>query len=289
MKKTHRGKKSNFKINHSTWWFFVVAVSIFIGLAIPTQTLAVGLVVEGVSSNGDTSPLTSYRWLIEEDTTHYVDPGVRVNNPPSVQFHTSYTPVVAKGDESDSLPALDPNKRYFISVLPKEAETYSIGGAPFNGSDASVTVYLNALPLPTAQITVFIFEDNRPINNAPDIPEEAGLSGFQIKLEDAGGRWGDSAGEQMTDAFGNMLGTLYDNNGTVIGYSPLITAADGKLTIKNLAPGKYGVTAVPPAGEGWQQTSTIEGKRVIDAWVKAGEPPYFVEFGQGLPGVHVFV
>ncbi len=43
----------------------------------------------------------------------------------------------------------------------------------------------------------------------------------------------------------------------------------------------------PPAGQGWQQTSTIEGSTTIDAWVKANEPPFFTEFGP--PGQHVFV
>jgi len=59
------------------------------------------------------------------------------------------------------------------------------------------------------------------------------------------------------------------------------------LTIKNLHQGKYGVIAVPPAGSGWQQTSTIEGTKVIDAWVKNNEPPYFAEFGP--PGPHVAI
>ncbi|HSN54304.1 MAG TPA: hypothetical protein VLT32_06510, partial [Candidatus Sulfomarinibacteraceae bacterium] len=53
------------------------------------------------------------------------------------------------------------------------------------------------------------------------------------------------------------------------------------------APGKYGIQAVPPAGQNWVQTATIEGTKVIDAWVKAGEPPFFAEFGP--PGYHVFI
>ncbi len=57
--------------------------------------------------------------------------------------------------------------------------------------------------------------------------------------------------------------------------------------VKNLAPGKYGVQLVPPAGEDWHQTHTIEGSKTIDAWVKANEPPFFTEFGP--PGQHVFV
>ena len=53
----------------------------------------------------------------------------------------------------------------------------------------------------------------------------------------------------------------------------------GEALIKNLAPGKYGIRIVPPQGEGWQQTSTIEGSLTIDAWIKAGEPRYAQEFG----------
>jgi hypothetical protein len=113
------------------------------------------------------------------------------------------------------------------------------------------------------------------------------MSGFTIVVEDAGGRYGASAGMQSQDAFGNPLGTTYDAAGNPIGFEPLVTGPDGRITIKNLAPGKYGISAVPPAGQGWQQTSTIEGTKVIDAWVKANEPPFFAEFGP--PGFHVFI
>ncbi|MGE5199967.1 MAG: hypothetical protein ACM3H9_10030, partial [Rhodospirillaceae bacterium] len=44
----------------------------------------------------------------------------------------------------------------------------------------------------------------------------------------------------------------------------------------------------PPAGSGdWTQTSTIEGTKLQDNWVKAGEPPFLVEFGA--PGFHAFI
>ena len=42
------------------------------------------------------------------------------------------------------------------------------------------------------------------------------------------------------------------------------------------------------SGEGWQQTSTVEGTKVIDAWVKAGEPRHFTEFGLGGAGFHAY-
>ena len=57
------------------------------------------------------------------------------------------------------------------------------------------------------------------------------------------------------------------------------------VRIKYLAPAKYTVEVVPPAGSDWHQTSTIEGTKGIDAWVKANEPSFFQEFGP--PGHHV--
>jgi len=143
--------------------------------------------------------------------------------------------------------------------------------------------------MPTAQITVFAFEDNYPINNAPDLPEERGLEGFSVLVADAAGRYGHAGGQQMMDAFGNPLGTAYDADGNVTGMGTGVikTDASGNVTIKYLPPGKYGIKIVPPKGEGWVQTSTIEGTKTIDAWVKANEPAFFTEFGP--PGPHVFV
>ena len=71
-----------------------------------------------------------------------------------------------------------------------------------------------------------------------------------------------------------------------MGSGVITTDANGDALIQNLAPGKYGVSVVPPSGQGWIQTSTIEGTKINDAWVKPDEPPFFVEFGP--PGVHAF-
>ena len=237
----------------------------------------------------------------------------------SVSFHDSYMPVVAKGCVGDAAwqtaaackevaAVLDPAKNYYVSVVPRHSGAedpvsgrpagYSIGGAVYD-PDGTI-VYVHENPIQTAQISILIFEDNNSINGAPDLPREDPaldadgdglpdnpMDGFQIIVEDGGGRYGASAGVQSQDAFGNPLGTQYDEFGNVIGFEPLITGPNGRLTIKNLAPGKYGIQAIPPAGQGWQQTSTIEGTKIIDTWVKANEPPFFAEFGP--PGFHAFL
>ncbi|RUM37615.1 MAG: hypothetical protein DSY58_03570, partial [Desulfobulbus sp.] len=281
--------------------------------------------VLGVQKDGTISRLSEYRWVIEEDVTYNVVPGLQTADTLAVQFHRSYMPVVAEGDNATPLPALDPTKKYHISVIPQTPGTYSIGGSSLVG-DGRATVYVNQLPLPTAQITVFVHQDTAPINNVYD-QGEPGLAGFRVKLEDAGGRYGASAGEQLADVYGNLLGTQYlmtcdefgqnpgsgtsgcldaesvpvviiDGNGDPV-VEPQLTDQNGSLTIKNLAPGKYGIIVVPPnavedppgsanyVSSNWVQTSTIEGKKVIDAWVKANEPPFFQEFG--IPGGHVSI
>jgi hypothetical protein len=309
----------------SDYFINLLILAIFVcGVMLPAQALAVSLNVIGVDKDGTQTAIPEYRWLLEQDDTYHVQFDASGNPVPdantlSVNFHKSYMPVAAKGDQTDaatiSLPL--PNTHYYVSVIPKAAGQYSIGGAAITPEDSAgtVTVYLNQLPLPTAQITIFVFEDNAPINNAPDLPVEQGLGGFTILLEDAGGRYGASAGAQMADVYGNPLGTQYvqtcdefgqnpgsgsfgcldpdgaaipvvDRAGMIV-VEPLVSGPDGYVTIKNLAPGKYGIQAVPPDGAGYQQTTTIEGTKVIDAWVKANEPPFFAEFGPA--GVHVFI
>ncbi|MEW6336123.1 MAG: hypothetical protein AB1625_01865 [Acidobacteriota bacterium] len=283
----------------------VLTAALFAGTA-----QAATLTVIGVNKDGTRADITaSTRWTLEVDRTYHVrfdavgNP-IPDNDTSSVNFHPSYMPVAATGSGA-SLPTAA-NTDYFVSVMPSQAGQYSIGGTAFTTDAtgaANVVVTLNQLPLPTAQITVFVFEDDYPTNNAPDLPEEqptvddctarnpvsACMAGFSIVLEDAGGRYGASAGTQMMDAFGNPLGTTYDAAGNVaiMGTGVIKTDAEGMATIKNLAPGKYGIIIIPPANQGWQQTTTIEGTKVIDAWVKANEPPFFQEFGP--PGPHVFM
>jgi large repetitive protein len=260
-----------------------------------------------------------YRWLVEEDATKDSQPGVPADaSNLSLSFHTSYMPVVASG-RVGAVPrgpdlaglSLDPAKRYFVSVLP-DGGGFQMGGAPLLAGQSSVTIVVNKTPIPTAQISVFVFNDNQPINGAPDLPQELGLAGFSITLKEAGGTYGQSGGQVTQDAFGNQIGTTYqlcteadvatasfsctvaayprlnaDGSGIVAvpGSGFIASGADGVAHIKYLAPAKYTIEVVPPAGSDWHQTSTIEGTKGIDAWVKANEPSFFQEFGPA--GHHV--
>ncbi len=276
--------------------------------------------VIGVDKDGKSlaSPITQYRWTVEEDATKLSVPGQPATTANySFSFHTSYMPVVAAGrvgtlkagvtqdpdvarlyaqqipevcpsTANPSAACLNPAKRYYVSVA---ADGFQMGGAPvvFNGSSATAQVYLNQYPLPTAQISIFAFNDNSPINGAPDLPQEPGLAGFTVVLTEAGGTYGQSGGAVTQDGFGNPLGTTYDANGAVLvrGSGIVLTGADGTATIKNLFPGKYTIFLIPPVNSDWHQTSTIEGTRGQDAWVKNNEPSFFQEFGP--PGHHVFI
>lgn len=252
---------------------------------VPAMTLAgsqpaaqsVTLDVEG--PNGEA--VGGYRWLLEEDRTRHVTPGVP--DPDSLSFHfaTSYMPIADQGHASGAATIpVDPTKAYFVSVLPDSGYTLS-GGSVLPGQ-TSLTVVVNAQPVPTAQISVFAFHDNAPTNGVPSLPAEAGLAGFQVLVEDTV-----AAGQLLFDAFGNRLGTTYNADGSVdqLGDGLILTDENGEAVIQNLYPGKYGIQIVPPVGQDWVQTSTLEGKKTIDAFVKANEPPFFVEFGP--PGHHV--
>lgn len=295
--------------------FSYVADDLACGAACPTSNVTlnvnptsdIALTVE----DPEGEVINAYRWLVQEDTTFKVDPSNPgpISEGQSVNFHKSYMPVIAQGcvgqcTDANSISiaefplseaALDPTKHYYVSVLPNDAGTgtgHTIGGAQIApGAGArSVSVIVNKQEVPTAQISVLTFDDRSPTNGVPDAGEQP-LGGFQIIVEDAGGRYGISGGTMSQDAFGNPLtNSLFGEPGCP-GTSPvgiILTCPDGRALIKNLPPGKFGVIAVPPIGaaETWTQTSTIEGSKVIDAWVKADEPPFFVEFGA--PGPHAF-
>jgi hypothetical protein len=305
-------------------------------LGLPLAAIEAATINVTPASNSAGS-VQGFRYVIEEDRTFDVIPGCTglaaqpaecagkgaTVDTLSLQFHRSYMPVVATGESAGSSASvtLDPTKRYFVSVLPLAVggqPTFAMGGAPLRPGQDTVNVTVDVLPLKTAQISIFIYNDDNPINNQADAPnaQERGLCGFEVHLYDAGGTYGASGGRISTDTFGNPLGTSYDANGNPVTMGGVLrTDANGVLRIKNLAPGKYTGFALPPMsapskdqcplvvnGENiglygpnraagqiawgeWHQTSTIEGTWGIDAWVKAGEPSYFKEFGP--PGHHI--
>ncbi|HAD03386.1 MAG: hypothetical protein A2091_00790 [Desulfuromonadales bacterium GWD2_61_12] len=315
--------KSTIIRNHfrSPWISLALLLLLTVGLA--SQAAAFTLEVVTRDAAGALVPMSGsgFRWLLEEDNTNQppgfptagADSDSQPPAPPAnkidsafsigLDIHKSYAPAVATGSATGSSTIITPpdtGKRYFASVLP--AGGYSLGGAPVPiGADTVRVVVVEHraynpayvdMGIPTAQISVLVFEDHYAINNAPDVPNERGLEGFSIILFDA-------AGQQMTDAFGNMLGTTYtdDGNGNFTvdmpGTGAIRTDANGEALIKYLMPGKYGVQVIPPTVDpatglpvNWVQTATIEGTKTIDAWVAANEPPLFIE-GFGAGGKHV--
>ena len=270
--------------------FFLVFCCITFVSQLPAFAVTVFLV------DGDGNPIVGgFKWLVEEDTSYPVTPGEKVSHSISVNIHRSHAPVVGSGSSDGPTAEISigsPGKRYIVSVQPFKG--YTMGGGVYEGGQDKLTITVNKYPIPTAQISVLAFEDNQPTDGAPAIPPERGLPGFQVYIYDR-------AGQQMTDAFGNSLGTEYKRNrdGTYVldgEGKPVITKVGngvftdryGHAVVKNLPPGKYGVRVVPRDGNTWIQTSTIEGTPTIDAWVGAGEPPYYVEPPGQSFGVHVF-
>jgi hypothetical protein len=275
----------------------------------------------------DGNPVKGFRWLVEEDTTNVVTPGTFSARTLGVNIHTTYAPVKAKGHSNTSTATINvnPSKRWLVSVLPDGSDAdgsprFTNSGKLVEAGVGNVKVVVNATPtIGTAQISVFIFQDTAPINNAPDIGEP-GLPDFSILLFD-------TLGAVSQDAFGNELGTEYARNADgsfqFVDGAPVIKTAGvgeivsctqaevdlfnawlavkpldystmprecrrvGEALIKNIPAGKYGTRAVQPAGETWIQTSTIEGTPGIDSWVKPNEPNRLVEFGPAL--YHVFI
>lgn len=233
------------------------------------------------------APVSGFRWLVEEDTTTVTVPGAQVADSISLVIHKSYAPIVATGHTATASASLAlPAGRYLVSILPDSGHAMN-SGLVTNGQ-AAATIMVNTLPLPTAQISILVFADHNPINNVFDAGE-AGLAGFKVMVADLGG-------PLSTDAFGNPLGTTYQQDGNgdyvldedgnyvveMMGSGLVLTDTNGNALVKFLAPGKYGVQIIPPGGTDWIQTATIEGTPTVDAWVKANEPEIFVEgFGGG--------
>jgi hypothetical protein len=371
--------------------------------AIVTLTFAAGsgLAVTVQDAQAPTTKIADYRWVIEEDKTFHLIPGVSTGpNTPilGTNFHRSAMPMVAQGctgtiscgsgqtvynptttlhdpvaarpqstPDLVNLPASNPDgtpRYYYLSVLPGDAAAavvtpltpagHTMGGVLISpvctnkgtvdpatskcstawALPANATVLVEPNPLPVAQLSVFVFEDNNPTNGDVDgVEEQQGLGDFEIVLNDVAAATGDPTGQMTYDEFNMPLtnaligqpgcpdihnpgtATPDGNGGKIVGViytCPEPSAAEiaaantaakraaldakyalrGHALIKNLFPNRFDVIANPgaareAAGETWYQTSTLEGTRPQDAFAKAGEPPYFQEFGP--PGFHSFI
>jgi hypothetical protein len=129
---------------------------------------------------------------------------------------------------------LDPTKRYYISVLPGDAANpfqagnltascvkgglsadcgHGMGGAPIAAAQTAVTVLTQPTPFPTSKLSVFVFEDDFPLNGEQDggggidvlSPNEPGLGQFNITLFDDAGGTGDATGQMTYDMFNQPL------------------------------------------------------------------------------------
>src|SRR5882762_1542987 len=214
---------------------------------------------------------------------------------------------------------------------------HAMGGAPISsaqvaaGLATTINVNLQQTPLQTANITAFIFQDDWPLNGEHDAgggvdvlaPQEPGLGGFELKILDQAGGFGDSTGQATYDMFNmplsNALAGMIDpvtgfnacpitkrsdglvgmiptcpkyEDGKDINGNPVLSPLAGQALIANLYPGLYEVVATAGAdriarGEEWLQTNTLDGTKAIEAFIKPGEPRYFQEFGPG--GFHVAI
>ncbi len=151
---------------------------------------------------------------------------------------------------------LDPTKRYYISVLPGDAGNsfenvgsclsnptpscgHGMGGAPIacvptapavtctaTGTFPAVTVIVQPNPFPPSKLSVFVFEDDFPLNGEQDggggidvlSPNEPGLGGFNITLFDDAGGTGDATGQMTYDMFNmplsnSLAGTIDPSTG----------------------------------------------------------------------------
>ena len=110
---------------------------------------------------------------------------------------------------------LDPTKHYYISVLPGDAGDgeHAMGGAQIAPGQTSVQVISEPQNQQAAKLSVFVFEDDHPLNGEHDggggvdilSPNEPGLGGFNITINDLVGGTGDSAGQLMFDEFNEPL------------------------------------------------------------------------------------
>src|SRR5437764_740656 len=129
------------------------------------------------------SVITDYRWIIEEDRTFYVNPNCTTNPPADCTNATaSATEPGACGHGMGGAPVR-------CTITPP-ATTCS-----FPTTASPLTVLTQPDPYPPSKLSVFVFEDDFPLNGEHDggggidviASQESGLGGFNITLFDDAG------------------------------------------------------------------------------------------------------
>ncbi|MCW2797968.1 SdrD B-like domain-containing protein, partial [Nocardioides sp.] len=220
------------------------------------------------------------------------DPGYPGSCPwPSIAEVPHMSPIYGHGDQSDVTGGNGlnlPDGRYLISVI---ADGYKIDGAHFTmplPAPGLVSVELQPNPLPDATLRAQVFADIAPTNGTLD-PGDEGLANFV-------GHITDYLGEVTTDVYGNPLCTTYVGEDPATHTIPLgdldadmlpvvdllgqdcLSDATGMLTIPHLGSNRYALSATPPDGQQWIQTTTLEGNHDWDAWVMEGMTGFDTEF-----------
>ena len=143
---------------------------------------------------------------------------------------------------------------------------------------------LQETPFQPAKISVFVFEDDFPLNGENDAgggvdvlaPNEPGLGGFEIRLWDDAGGTGDATGQMTYDMFNmplsnSLAGTIDPTRARmparshatphrighrlvgdrdlpeVRGRRKTLSPLAGQAVIANMMPGRYGIQANPGA------------------------------------------
>jgi hypothetical protein len=177
---------------------------------------------------------------------------------------------------------LDPTKRYYISILPGDAANpfiggngsapancsqgptntdgslntdcgHGMGGAPIAAGQTSVTILTQPTPFPPAQLSVFVFEDDFPLNGEYDAGggvdvlavNEPGLGSFQITLFDDAGGSGDATGQPTYDMFNmplsnSLAGTIDPSTG--LDACPV--SANARVGFDGTTPSPTGITGM---------------------------------------------
>lgn len=208
----------------------------------PTKTTNTGATGSTTAQSVGTNFHTSYMPLIAQGCT--VAGSVSCGKGQTVLGEAA--PMQSAVDPSEL--ALDTTKHYYISVLPGDAANpfdsgngsaclpttdpkydatqcgHGMGGAslfwngsawvsPTASSQATVSVIVEPSPLPSSKLTVFVYEDDFPLNGEQDAgggvdvlaPNEPGLGGFNITIFDDAGGTGDATGQVDYDMFNQPL------------------------------------------------------------------------------------